>query len=101
MLAPVLSISEPKRLTIGKLMLWDRCHWCWTYVLHTTVGEVSLTLVLMVIYITITTCDPTDIDRTLNEAPTDKIVQYRVDYNNRPSDTIFFIPDISSTTSIR
>ena len=34
------------------LMIRDRCHWCWTCVLHTSVGEVTLTLVLMTIYIT-------------------------------------------------
>jgi hypothetical protein len=32
--------------------LRDRCHWCWTYVFHTTVGVVVLTLVFMGIYIT-------------------------------------------------
>ena len=40
---------------------------------------------------------PVDIDRTLNETTTDKILQYRDDYNNRPSHTISFIPTIVST----
>jgi hypothetical protein len=74
-------------------MLRDRYQWYWTYVFHTTVGEVTLTLVLMGIYIT----GPTDIDWTLNETSTDKMLQYRVDYNNRPSHRISFIPTIGST----
>ena len=31
---------------------------------------------------------PTDIDRTLNETATDKFLQYRADYNHRPSHVI-------------
>ena len=31
---------------------------------------------------------PADIDRTLNEVAIDKVLQYRADYNNRPSHTI-------------
>ena len=31
---------------------------------------------------------PTDIDSTLNEVAADKVLQYRVDYNNRPSHVI-------------
>ena len=42
---------------------------------------------------------PTDIYRTLNEVPDDKVLQYRVDYNNRPSHVISFIPTIVSTSS--
>ena len=34
---------------------------------------------------------PADIDRTLNEADADKILQYRADYNNRPSHAISFM----------
>ena len=41
---------------------------------------------------------PTDIDRTLNESDTDNVLQYRPDYNNRPSHTITFIPPIASTS---
>ena len=44
--------------------------------MRTSTGEVALTLVLMVIYIT------ANIDRTLNEAVADKVLQYRADYNN-------------------
>ena len=40
---------------------------------------------------------PTDIDRTLNETPPDKILQYRSDYNNRPSHSISFMSSIVST----
>ncbi len=40
---------------------------------------------------------PADIDRTLNEAAADKILQYRADYNNRPSHAISFMPAIAST----
>ena len=42
--------------------------------------------------------DPDDIDRTLNEVDVDKVLQYRVDYNNRPSYTITFMPAIDSTS---
>ena len=41
---------------------------------------------------------PTDIDRTLNETATDKVLQYRVDYNNRPSHVIVFMTAIASTS---
>ncbi len=41
---------------------------------------------------------PTDIDTTLNETVVDKVLQYRVDYNNRPSHTIVFMSDIGSTS---
>ena len=40
---------------------------------------------------------PTDIDRKLNETTTDKILQYRTDYNNRPSHFISFMPTIPGT----
>ena len=39
-----------------------------------------------------------DIDGPLNETVTDKIRQYHTDYNNRPSNTISFIPAIASTS---
>jgi tRNA-dihydrouridine synthase len=61
------------------LMFRDRCDWYWTYALHTTVGKVSLTSLNGNLHY------PTDIDRTLNEVAADKILQYRFDYNNRPS----------------
>ena len=67
--------------------LRDRCHWCWQYsVLRRSAGEVTLTLVFdsHLHY-------PTEIDRTLNEATVDKNLQYRVDYDNRPSQVISFI----------
>ena len=41
---------------------------------------------------------PTDVDRTLNESPTDKVLQYRTDYNNRPCHSISFMSDIGSTS---
>ena len=42
---------------------------------------------------------PADIDRTLNETATDKILQYRADYyNNHPSHTIVFMSAITSTS---
>ncbi len=41
---------------------------------------------------------PTDIDRSLNEAVTDKIRKYRADYNNNPPNAISFIPAIASTS---
>ena len=57
-----------------------------------SVGEVTLTLVLMVNYV------PTDLDRPLKETTDDKNLQYRVDYNNRPSNSISLIPPITSTS---
>ena len=36
-----------------------------------------------------------DIDRTLNEDAVDKVLQYRADYNNRPSHTIAFMSAIN------
>ncbi len=41
---------------------------------------------------------PADIDRSLNEAAGDKVLQYRSDYNNRPSHAISFMPAIASTS---
>jgi len=41
---------------------------------------------------------PDDIDRTLNETADDKILQFRANYNNRPSHAISFMPAIASTT---
>ena len=41
---------------------------------------------------------PTEIDRTLNETVSDEILQYRTDYNNRPSDLISFIPPVDGTS---
>ncbi len=70
-------------------MLRGRCHWSWTYVFLTTVGEVDLTPGPQ--------CNPTDIDRPLNET-TEEILQYRTDYNNRPSHAISFMSPIPSTS---
>jgi hypothetical protein len=39
-----------------------------------------------------------DLNRLLNETVTDKIRQYHTDYNNRSSNTISFMPDITSTS---
>ena len=39
-----------------------------------------------------------DLDGSLKEAAADKIRQYRADYNNRPSNSISFVPVISSTS---
>jgi hypothetical protein len=41
---------------------------------------------------------PTDLDRPLNEAAADKILQYRADCNNRPSNAISFMPAVASTS---
>jgi len=41
---------------------------------------------------------PNDVDRSLNEADTDKSRQYHSDYNNCPSNTISFMPTIASTS---
>ena len=41
---------------------------------------------------------PAEINRTLKEAAADKILEYRADYNNRPSNAISFMPAIASTS---
>jgi hypothetical protein len=41
---------------------------------------------------------PNDIDRSLNEAATDKIRKHHTDYHNNPPNTISFIPAIVSTS---
>jgi hypothetical protein len=41
---------------------------------------------------------PNDFDGSLNETATDKVRQYRVDYNNRPSNTISFMTSMVSTS---
>ena len=43
---------------------------------------------------------PADIDRTLNETVVDKVIQYRSDYNNRPSHDIVIIPVMDSTSLV-
>ena len=42
---------------------------------------------------------PNDLDGSLKETATDKIRQYRTDYNNRPSNPISFMPAVASTLS--
>jgi hypothetical protein len=39
-----------------------------------------------------------DMDKSLNETPTDKIRKYRTDYNNNPRNTVAFMPTIAGTT---
>ena len=41
-----------------------------------------------------------EINRPLNEDVTDKIRDYRTDYNNRPSNAISFMTDISITSDL-
>ena len=41
---------------------------------------------------------PNDLDGSLKEAAADKIRQYRAEYNNRPSNSISFMPAIASTS---
>ena len=41
---------------------------------------------------------PNDIDRSLNEADTDKILKYRADYDNNPPHAVAFMPAIASTS---
>jgi hypothetical protein len=41
---------------------------------------------------------PNDLDGPLNEGTTDKILQYRADYNNRPSNVISTMSPIRSTS---
>jgi hypothetical protein len=41
---------------------------------------------------------PDDIDKSLNEAATDKIQKYRSDYNNNPHTVVSFIPAVVSTS---
>ena len=41
---------------------------------------------------------PNDIDRSLNEAASDKIRKYRDDYNNNPPSSVVFMTTITSTS---
>lgn len=41
---------------------------------------------------------PNAIDRSLNEAATDKIWKYRADYNNNPPTAVSFMPAVASTS---
>ena len=41
---------------------------------------------------------PNDIDKSLNEANTDKIRKYRTDYNTNPPNVVSFMPVITSTS---
>ena len=41
---------------------------------------------------------PTDLDQSRNETVTDKNLQYRDDYNNRPSNSISIMTAITSTS---
>ncbi len=41
---------------------------------------------------------PNDIDRSLNEAATDKIRKYRADYNSNPPSAVSFMSAIASTS---
>ncbi len=41
---------------------------------------------------------PNDVDRSLNEAASDKIRKYRTDYNNNPPNSISFMPATASTS---
>ena len=41
---------------------------------------------------------PNDKDRSLNEATVEKILKYRVDYNNNPPISVTFMPVIASTS---
>jgi hypothetical protein len=41
---------------------------------------------------------PMDIDRSINEAASDKIRKYHADYNNNPPSVVSFIPPIASTS---
>ncbi len=40
---------------------------------------------------------PNKLDQSLNDAAADKIRKYRADYNNRPPNTVSFMPAIAST----
>ncbi len=41
---------------------------------------------------------PNELDRSINEAVTDKIRKYRSDYNNNPSSVVSFMSAIVSTS---
>jgi hypothetical protein len=44
------------------------------------------------------TLSPNNIDRSLNETPTDKIRKYRSNYNNNPPNSFSFMTTITSTS---
>ena len=41
---------------------------------------------------------PADIDKPLHDAAAEKIREYHADYNNRPSNSISFIPAVTATS---
>ena len=70
--------------------VWGK-HLFRTFALDMSVGEVSLTLVLMDTHITRMTQMP------LNESVSHKIRQHHADYNNRPSNDTSFMSAVAST----
>ncbi len=86
---------------------WTRYLWCWI-----SASSVPLVLDLCIVHDGFGSSSDSslnghlhyadDIDKSLNEVvdqvDTDKIRKYRVDYNNNPPNTIFFIPPIVSTS---
>ena len=41
---------------------------------------------------------PDDIDKPLNDAAAEKVREYRADYNNRPSNSVSFMPVVATTS---
>ncbi len=83
----------------------DRGQWCGDIELsgYLTNGPVSLVLDLYITHERFGSINGhlhylNDLNRLLNETVTDKIRQYHTDYNNRSSNTISFMPDITSTS---
>jgi hypothetical protein len=76
--------------------------------LANTSGSVSLVLILLIVPdCFVSTSDPSlngnlhypnDLVGPLNEDVTDKICQYRADYNNRPSNSISFMSAMTNTS---
>ena len=89
-------VSDESTLTLTHTCrrLWGRCHWCWTRIVYERWRSSSNPSLNDQLHY------PVDIYRyrTLNETVADKVLQYRDDYNNRPSHTIVFIPVITSTS---
>ena len=82
---------------------WVRCLWSWISTSPTTDLEVDLTLVFMDTYIThMIHLTPGLLDSVYSEVRylwwLISTRQYRTDYNNRPSNSISFIPPIPSSS---
>ena len=87
-----VSDVETSSLPPTWLTLRHRFPWFSTCTWHTELGKTGN-------YTTLLLFRPADIDRTLNETAADKIRDYRVDCNNRPSNATPFMTAVATSLS--